>query len=207
MRQANPARSPAMHVHPDMFRQRGSVMADGAVQPHKPIPSAVEMESIGARVVASAAPTTVLDGLAWLSGEVPRVTPYETGVLNHVRRTADGKGWEPDPLITDERYVAVNVRGKGLIVLTACSHAGVVNVLTDARRNFPDLPLHAVVGGLHLSGATEARIPETVRDLAQFGLTHVVPAHCTGWRAVTALVGAFGEPAVVPAAVGKRFVF
>lgn len=207
MRQANSARTPAMHVHPDMFRQRGSLGPDGAVLPHKPIPSAAEMESIGARVVASAVPTTVLDGLAWLSGEVPRVTPYETGVLNHVRRTAAGKDWEPDPLITDERYVAVLVRGKGLVVLTACSHAGVVNVLTDARRNFPDLPLHAVVGGLHLSGATEARIPQTVRDLAQFGLSHIVPAHCTGWRAVTALVGAFGEPAVIPAAVGKRFVF
>ena len=50
-------------------------------------------------------------------------------MLGQHRRTEDGKGWEPDPLIMDERSVAVNVRGKGLVVFTACSHAGVVNVL------------------------------------------------------------------------------
>ena len=55
----------------------------------------------------------------------------------------------------DERFVAVNVRGKGLVVLTACSHAGVVNVLTHARTCFADQPLHAVLGGLHLSGSNE----------------------------------------------------
>jgi 7,8-dihydropterin-6-yl-methyl-4-(beta-D-ribofuranosyl)aminobenzene 5'-phosphate synthase len=207
MRQANPGRTPDVYVHPDTFRQRGSQGAAGEVLPHKAIPSAAELEAIGARVIATALPTAIADGLFYVSGEIPRVTPYETGVLNHVRRTADGAAWEPDPLITDERYVAVHIRGKGIAVLTACSHAGVVNVLSDARRAFPDVPLHAVIGGLHLSGATEERIPATVRDLAGFDLAHIVPAHCTGWRALGALVGAFGEGVVVPAAVGKRFTF
>jgi 7,8-dihydropterin-6-yl-methyl-4-(beta-D-ribofuranosyl)aminobenzene 5'-phosphate synthase len=97
--------------------------------------------------------------------------------------------------------------GKGLIVFSACSHAGLVNVLHAARSSFPGVKLHAVMGGFHLSGGTEAIIPETVHDLGQFGLDHIIPAHCTGWRAVNALVAAFGEPTVVPAAVGKVFAF
>ena len=74
-----------------------------------------------------------------------------------------------------------------------------------ARASFPDMKLHAAMGGFHLSGPTEAIIPDTVRDLGAFGLDLIVPAHCTGWRAVKALSNAFGEQVVVPAAVGKLF--
>jgi 7,8-dihydropterin-6-yl-methyl-4-(beta-D-ribofuranosyl)aminobenzene 5'-phosphate synthase len=105
----------------------------------------------------------------------------------------------------DERFLAVHVRDKGLVVFSACSHAGIVNVLHHARASFPGVKLHAVMGGLRLSGPTEAIIPETVRDLGEFGLDLIIPAHCTGWRAVNALVQTFSDAVVVPAAVGKVF--
>jgi 7,8-dihydropterin-6-yl-methyl-4-(beta-D-ribofuranosyl)aminobenzene 5'-phosphate synthase len=101
--------------------------------------------------------------------------------------------------------MAVHLRGKGLIVFSACSHTGIVNVMHAARRRFPDLPLYAAMGGFHLSGTNERVIPETVRDLGGFGLTYLFPAHCTGWRAVNALEREYGEAMVVPAAVGKTF--
>ncbi len=58
----------------------------------------------------------------------------------------------------DERFVAVSVAGKGLVVFTACSHAGLINVLTHARLRIPDIPLHTAFG-FHLSGSTEATRP------------------------------------------------
>ncbi len=106
----------------------------------------------------------------------------------------------------DERFVAVRVREKGVVVLTACSHAGVVNVLMHARSCFPQAPLFGVVGGFHLSGANERVIPETVEALRAFKLTTIAAAHCTGWRAVNALAAAFGD-AVAPSAVGKTYRF
>lgn len=116
--------------------------------------------------------------------------------------------WAPDQWLLDERYVAVHVRDKGVVVFTACSHAGVVNVLTDARNVFGDIPLHAVMGGFHLSGAEiEGIIPETIRDMQAFGLKRIVPAHCTGWRAVNALAATFGPSLIVPSAVGRQFTF
>jgi 7,8-dihydropterin-6-yl-methyl-4-(beta-D-ribofuranosyl)aminobenzene 5'-phosphate synthase len=136
------------------------------------------------------------------------VTPYEKGLPGHLKRTADGQGWEPDPWIMDERYVALHVKGKGAVVFTACSHAGVINVLKDAHNVFGDVPLHAVMGGFHLSGPqVEDIIGDTVGDMRGFGLQRIVPAHCTGWRAVGALVRAFGEEVIVPSAVGRQFVF
>ena len=123
-----------------------------------------------------------------------------------MRRTEDGAEWEPDELLMDERWLAVNVSGKGLVVLSACSHAGIVNVLRHARATFPETPIHAVMGGLHLSGANEEIIPQTVAGLAAFGLKTIAAGHCTGWRAMTALANAF-EGVLAPTAVGKQFTF
>ncbi|MBI2296391.1 MAG: hypothetical protein HYU76_10260 [Betaproteobacteria bacterium] len=108
----------------------------------------------------------------------------------------------------DERYLAAHVKGKGVVVFTACSHAGVINVLNDARNTFGDIPLFAVMGGFHLSGAAvEKIIPDTVKDMVTFGLKRIVPAHCTGWRAVHALANVYGDDVLVPAAVGRQFAF
>ena len=107
----------------------------------------------------------------------------------------------------DERYIAVNVTGKGIIVFTACSHAGVVNVLKHARACFGGIQLYAVVGGLHLSGSNEQIIPETVEAMRDFNLTVIAAGHCTGWRALNALANTFGNNRLVPLSVGKRFSF
>ena len=108
-------------------------------------------------------------------------------------------------MLPDERFVSVQVAGKGQVVFTACSHAGLINVLLAAQARFPDVPLYGVVGGFHLSGATEAVIPETIAGLAEFNLKLIAAGHCTGWRAVSALAAAYGD-AVVPSAVGKRYL-
>jgi 7,8-dihydropterin-6-yl-methyl-4-(beta-D-ribofuranosyl)aminobenzene 5'-phosphate synthase len=157
-----------------------------------------------------AAPRPLCGGLFFVSGEIPRVTPHERGLPNRglpnqVARSGEDEPWEPNAPVTDDRFLAVRLRDKGVVVFTACSLAGVVSVLAHARELFPGARLHAVVGGLHLSGENEAAIPETVRDLGRFGLDLIIPAHCTGWRGVNALERAFGDAVVVPAAVGKTF--
>jgi 7,8-dihydropterin-6-yl-methyl-4-(beta-D-ribofuranosyl)aminobenzene 5'-phosphate synthase len=80
-----------------------------------------------------------------------------------------------------------------------------MNVLNHARTLFPDVQLHGVFGGLHLAGAAEAIIPQTVADLQELAPRMLAPGHCTGWRALDRLHAAFGE-SVIPLAVGKRFV-
>ena len=94
------------------------------------------------------------------------------------------------------------------MVFSACSHAGVVNVLKYAARVFPGIPLHAVMGGFHHAGpGMEQRIAETVRDRKDFDLDLIVPGLCTGFRAVHALLNEFGGGIVVPSAVGRFHVF
>ena len=200
----NGGKAVPLFLHPGMFGWYGQRQPDGGVLPAEPIPQPAQWATYGAEPVVSAEPQSCMDGLFFISGEIPRVTAYETGLPTQVRQAPDGS-WQADPLVMDERYLAVHVRGKGLVVFSACSHAGIVNVLHHARTTFPDVKLHAVIGGFHLSGSTESVIPDTVRDLGTFGLDLIIPAHCTGWRAVNALERAYGEAVVTPSAVGKQF--
>lgn len=206
IRDRNGGREVPCYMHPDMFRRRAAKLPNGLMRPMLDVPSVEALTDLGGRVVNTTEPQRLFDGLVYLSGEIPRVTPFERGLPGQHRRTLDGTGWEPDELLMDERFVAFEVAGKGLVVLTACSHAGVVNVLTHARELFPDASLYAVLGGLHLSGSNEEIIPDTVAALAGFGLSVIAAGHCTGWRAINALARAHGD-ALVPLAVGKRFTF
>ena len=151
-----------------------------------PEPTIEAIEAAGGHVVAHADVHAVGD-LFLASGDIPRQTSYETGLAGH--HTWRGDQVTLDPEIHDERFLAANVRGRGTTVLTACSHAGVVNVGLEARRLLPDQPIDLLLGGYHLAGTTvEDRIEPTVRDLTDLVAPRIVaPGHCTGWRAAAAL--------------------
>jgi 7,8-dihydropterin-6-yl-methyl-4-(beta-D-ribofuranosyl)aminobenzene 5'-phosphate synthase len=193
------------YVHPGMFRQRATKRPDGQLYVNELVPDPDRLAAAGAKVINTREPQSVADGAFYVSGEIPRVTSYEAGVPNHLTRSPDGTSWEPDPLIMDERFVSVNVKGKGQFVFSACSHAGLINVLTHARSVFPSVPLYGVMGGLHLSGINERVIPQTVADLKRFALKVLAPGHCTGWRALSQMAREFGSE-LVPSAVGKKYL-
>src|ERR671922_1028135 len=204
----NNGRQVPCHVNPGMFLERAATLTTGQVAPFQRVPSPEELAAHGAQVVNSGAPRLLLDDCFYVSGEIPRVSSFELGRPDHLCRRSTDQPWQPDPLIMDERYVAVHVQGKGIIVFSACSHAGIINVLLNAREGFSDVPLSGVLGGLHLSGAAMERlIPDSVAHLKQFELRQIMPAHCTGWRALHALLNEFSESVVTPSAVGSRFTF
>lgn len=203
--EANDSRELPIYVNPEMFSRRGERLESGDVFPLEDIPSVEALEEAGGHVVNNPDPRLLLDDMFYLSGEIPRTTSYEKGIPVQMRRNVEDTDWEPDPWVMDERYLAVNIRDKGIMVFTACSHAGLINVLRDARDAFAPTPLYGVMGGFHLAGKTFERIiPQTVSDLAEFDLKVIVPGHCTGWRAVHSMLDTFGESVVLPSAVGRR---
>ena len=194
------------YVHPEMFAQRATQRPTGEMAVHEPVPDPALLAEAGAKVINTREPQALCGGAFQLSGEIPRRTRYELGLPGHMRRAADGKSWQPDPLLMDERFVTVHVKGKGQFVFSACSHAGVINVLRHAKKVFPKVPLYGVMGGLHLSGITEKAIPNTVADMKKLGLKLLAPGHCTGWRALSVMARAFGDDVLAPSAVGKRYL-
>jgi 7,8-dihydropterin-6-yl-methyl-4-(beta-D-ribofuranosyl)aminobenzene 5'-phosphate synthase len=206
VRAGNQGRTIPYYAHPGMFRQRARRLPNGEFMPMQDVPGIDALAARGAEVNSIREPRVLLDGMFYLSGEIPRVTSFERGLPAHYQKSEDGS-WQPDPLLIDERFLMVNVAGKGLVVFTACSHAGVVNVLKHARDCAGGAPVHAVLGGFHLAGANEEIIPETVGALSEFNLQTIAAGHCTGWRAVVALAEAFGDGVVAPSVVGKRYTF
>jgi 7,8-dihydropterin-6-yl-methyl-4-(beta-D-ribofuranosyl)aminobenzene 5'-phosphate synthase len=206
VRARNGGRSIPYYAHPGMFPRRARRLPSGEFMPMKDVPSITALTAHGADVDCTREPRVLLDGMFCLSGEIPRVTAFERGLPAHYQRS-DDESWQPDPLLMDERFLMVNVEKKGLIVFTACSHAGVVNVLKHARDCSGEAPIYAVMGGFHLAGANEEIIPETVQALSEFHLRTIAAGHCTGWRAVVALANAFGDKVVDPSVVGKRYTF
>jgi 7,8-dihydropterin-6-yl-methyl-4-(beta-D-ribofuranosyl)aminobenzene 5'-phosphate synthase len=195
------------HVNPGMFVERAARLSDGRIMPFQPVPSVAELTAHGADVVNDGDERFLLDGFFYYSGEIPRETSFEKGRLDHLARPSAQDEWQPDPFLMDERYLAVNLRDAGLLIFSACSHAGIVNVLRHAQQRFPELPMYGAFGGFHLVGSLEAIIPETVEHLKTFGLAQIVPGHCSGFRAVNALLQEFGEDVVVPCAVGSSYRF
>jgi len=198
--------APLVDLHPDRPDQRGTQLPDGRLVLLPDEPTFEAIEAAGGRVAMNADAHAVAGGLLYGSGAIERVTDYETGLPGHV--TFHGDELTPDPLIMDERFLAADVRGRGITVLSACSHAGVVNACLAAKRAFPDTPIDVVLGGYHLAGAAvQDRIDATVRDLDErVGARVVAPGHCTGWRAKAALAGRFAGGRYGPSVVGTRYV-
>jgi 7,8-dihydropterin-6-yl-methyl-4-(beta-D-ribofuranosyl)aminobenzene 5'-phosphate synthase len=195
----------AVDLHPDRPDQRGVEATPGLMLLLPPEPSFAELAAAGGQVVTHAEAHLVAGGFFLGSGAIPRRTSYETGLPGH-HSFRDGVA-RADPLIMDERFLAAEVRGRGVTVLSACSHAGIVNACLDARDHFPGTSMDLVLGGYHLAGAgMEPRITETVRDLGELVAPAVVaPGHCTGWRAKAALATRFAPERYGPSVVGTTY--
>lgn len=149
--------------------------------------------------------TLLLDSTVLVSGQVERLTAFERGFPIHYAHSSSG--WEPDPMIWDDQNVIVNVRDKGLVIVSGCSHAGAVNVLRNAQRLTGEERVAGFIGGLHLTGGIfEPIIKPTVDAFAAAGIGRLLPAHCTGWKAVHQLAHALPDAFVQPA-VGTTITF
>ena len=110
-------------------------------------------------------------------------------------------------MVRDDQGVIVRLRGKGLVVMSSCSHSGVINVLWNARRITGVDRIHAFVGGCHLSGTLmEAVIPRTLQEMRALSLDHIIAGHCTGWKATHELARLFPS-AFIQSSVGTRLRF
>ena len=158
----------------------------------------------GFTVVERREPSLLVDGCVLLTGEVDRTTDFERG-MPPAHQAWNGQEWAHDPLVIDDQALVVHVRGRGLVVVTGCGHAGAVNIVRHALRLTAVERLYGLIGGLHLSGpAFEPVIGPTVAALTELDPALVVPGHCTGWRAQHALAAALPD-AWVQSSSGTTF--
>jgi 7,8-dihydropterin-6-yl-methyl-4-(beta-D-ribofuranosyl)aminobenzene 5'-phosphate synthase len=189
-------------IHPEFWSRR-RLAFPGADPSEIPTTSKSALRGAGFEIVEDRHPSFLLDRSVLVTGEVDRTTAFEQGFPIHQK--FDNGEWVPDPLILDDQALIVNIRTRGLVVLTGCGHAGIVNIVRYAQKLTGVDRICAVIGGFHLGGPLfEPIIPDVVASLTELAPEVVVPAHCTGWRAVHALAAAMPD-AFIQNAVGTRF--
>ncbi|KAL5002428.1 cytochrome P450 [Aspergillus recurvatus] len=174
-------------LHPNRPDYRGFSIGENIISMQSD-PSFEELEAAGVTVQKHDSAHTVLDDFFLISGEIPRRTPYETGLKHGMRFDKKDNEWTSDETIADERFIMCNVKDKGIVMLTGCSHAGVVNCTQHALELAGrSIPLHAVIGGFHLATSDANQIERSIKDLLRLDPAVLLPGHCTGWRAKFAI--------------------
>ena len=190
-------------LHPDAYLERKLVLPNGD-ETYLPPPRKSDLLRENIQIIEEVGPSMLVEQMILVSGEVRRTTTFERGFpIHHARHES---GWEPDPLIHDDQCAIIHVQGKGLVVVTGCGHAGIINILRHAQSLTGVQELYAVIGGFHLNGPLfEPIIPATIAALQEMKPRYLVPCHCTGWVATHQLARAMPE-AFIANSVGTNFI-
>jgi 7,8-dihydropterin-6-yl-methyl-4-(beta-D-ribofuranosyl)aminobenzene 5'-phosphate synthase len=169
-------------LHPAALRQTRYVRAANDRRLKLPPLTRERLEDAGVSVVQSKGPRRLLNGLVVFLGEIPRRTEFEKGSRRMVYDEGGEEKWDP---IEDDTAIVANVKDRGLVILSGCAHAGIINTARYAREVTGVGPLYVLMGGFHLTGREfDSILDPTIDALKDLNPQYVVPTHCTGRKAV-----------------------
>ena len=169
-------------VHPSVFKSPRYLKYSEEIKVYFPKLTREMVKQAGLSVVETEKPYLLLDDTILFLGEIPHSTDFETGYpIAHCQK--DGKEvWDA---IEDDTSIVMNLKDKGLVILTGCAHSGIVNTVRYAMEVTGVNQVHVVMGGFHLSGPFfEPIIDRTTQELQNIHPAYVIPTHCTGRKAI-----------------------
>jgi 7,8-dihydropterin-6-yl-methyl-4-(beta-D-ribofuranosyl)aminobenzene 5'-phosphate synthase len=170
-------------LHKDAFRNRMVKLKDNRMI-NLPSPNKSDLIQAGYHLVEKQSPSLWVEDSILVTGEIPRTNDFEKGFPNHYSEI-DGK-MENDQLIKDDQAIILNVKDKGLVVITGCAHAGIINIINYAKELSGKDIIYTVIGGMHLTGGIfEPLIPRTINELERMNPKFLIPCHCSGLKAMS----------------------
>ncbi|WP_292378859.1 MBL fold metallo-hydrolase [Methanosarcina sp. UBA289] len=171
-----------LFLHPEAFLERRINIPAVGVPSTMPALEEAVLKASGAIPIKSKKPVPVADGLIYTTGEVERTTAFEKG-FPWAEAKIDGN-WVADPF-RDDQGLVIKLKGKGLVVITGCAHAGIINTVQYAKKLTGMDKIHAVLGGFHLTGGIfDPLIQPTIDEMRRINPDYIIPMHCTGWKAI-----------------------
>ncbi len=172
-------------VHPAVFKSPRYVKLGEEFKLNFPKLTRDMVKQAGLSVIETDKPYPLLDNSILFLGEVPHTTDFEKGwPLPHCQK--DGKEvWDP---IEDDTSIVMNLKDKGLVILSGCAHSGIVNTVRYAMAVTGIDKVHVIMGGFHLSGPFfEPIVDRTTDELQKLHPAFIIPTHCTGRKAIMAM--------------------
>lgn len=193
-----------LFLHPDAFLERRINIPAVGHPVSMPALNEGILKAAGAIPIKSEKPVTIAGGLIYTTGEVEHITSFEKG-FPLAEAKIDGN-WVADPF-RDDQGIIIKVKGKGLVVISGCAHAGIINTVEYAKKLAGMDKVYAVLGGFHLTGRIfDLIIQPTIDEMRRIKPDYVVPMHCTGWKAINRFAEAMPEQFLLNT-VGTTYVF
>jgi 7,8-dihydropterin-6-yl-methyl-4-(beta-D-ribofuranosyl)aminobenzene 5'-phosphate synthase len=177
-------------AHPKLFRPCFSLKPRRREQGMTGENTRENIERNGGHLNLTGEPFELMPGV-FSTGEIKRTTDFEKEVTVG-SYTIENEKVVKDQMM-DDMSLAVNVKNKGLFIITGCSHAGIVNIVKHSMEISEVKHIKAVIGGLHLIDAGDDRIEKTVRSLRELGIEKIYAGHCTGFKGEMALYNEFKD--------------
>jgi 7,8-dihydropterin-6-yl-methyl-4-(beta-D-ribofuranosyl)aminobenzene 5'-phosphate synthase len=191
-------------VHPEAFRDPRYMKITEDFKVFFPPFTRQNAQKAGAELIETADPYPMLEGQALFLSQIERTTDFEKGAPS--LWFGEGENARQDTF-EDDTGLAFVVKDKGLVVLSGCAHAGIVNTVKYAQKVTGVDKVYAIMGGFHLSGPDqEPVIKPTIDALLEIGPTWIVPTHCTGRKATMMIEEAFGNRFILNMA-GTKLTF
>jgi 7,8-dihydropterin-6-yl-methyl-4-(beta-D-ribofuranosyl)aminobenzene 5'-phosphate synthase len=169
-------------LHPTAFRASRFIKVTEEIKIALPALKRERFDNAGISVVESKEPRMLLDDCVLFLGEIPKQTEFEKGFPRMYYDDGGEIKWDP---IEEDSAVVANVKRKGLVILSGCAHAGIINTVKYAQEVTGVDNVFAVMGGFHLTGADfEPIIEPTTEALKALNPQYIVPTHCTGRKAI-----------------------
>jgi len=173
-------------VHPSAFEYpRYTRTPDGSTRLFPRTLVKDELEQKNVEIVESKSPTLIADDMIMVTGEVERTTEFEKGMPNALKEKNGELVFDP---FADDQSIVIKLNGKGLVVISGCAHAGIINTIMFAQKTTGENNIQAVLGGFHLSGLFFEKIHDkTIAEFKKLNPEVLIPMHCTGWKAIQRL--------------------
>lgn len=223
--------------HPDAFLKRWIVFPEERGKARMPFLDKGELEKRGAEIITRREPSIISEDVATnifsenhpnggnaekdtnknnnekmpallITGQIPRHTTFEKGFPLQYKEDPSENNLTHDPLVNDDQAIVANIKNKGLVIISGCGHAGIINTIDYAKSITGIDKVLAVIGGFHLTGGGiyEDAIEPTVNELKKANPSYIVPCHCTGWKATNRIIQTMPEKFIQPS-VGSLFKF
>lgn len=190
-------------IHPDAFMSRALALPTGD-KIQMPVIDELSIQKTNAKIIKTKSPYSLAAGLIFSLGEIERTTDFELGMPNALINR--GGEFEPDSIV-DDHGIVLNIKGKGLIVITGCAHSGVINTIKHAQKITGVDKIYVVMGGFHLTGPQYQDLTDrTVAELLQINPTVIIPMHCNSWWAIKQIATVLPEQFKLNS-VGTTFCF
>ncbi|PKN74165.1 MAG: MBL fold metallo-hydrolase [Deltaproteobacteria bacterium HGW-Deltaproteobacteria-10] len=169
-------------VHPGVFQSPRYMKFSEEFKIYFPEFTREMVSKAGLNIMETKEPFLLLGNNCLFLGEVPKRSDFEKGIP--MAHFLEG-GVEKHDAIADDTSIVMHLKGKGLVILSGCAHAGIINTVTYAREITGIDKIHAIMGGFHLSGPLFEPIADrTIAELKKMAPRYIIPVHCTGRKAI-----------------------